>query len=92
MNAPDHVVVRNNTNPVTGTGTERVLSMVDHADLNDPNYYPVSTTGVFTGLTNDNGTNGGGAHTFYLLGRKAAVADPNVSAQASLSVTCVHTP
>ena len=86
------VVVRNNTNPVTGTGTERILSMVDQADVNDPNYYPVSTTGVFTGLTNDNGAGGGGAHTFYLLGRKVAAADPNVNTQASLSVICSHTP
>ncbi len=49
------VLARNNPNPLTGTGTERILSMVDHADVNDPNYYPVSTTGVYTGLTNDNG-------------------------------------
>ena len=86
------VLARNNPNPLTGTGTERILSMVDHAGVNDPNYYPVSTTGVYTGLTNDNGLNGGGAHTFYLLGRKVADEDPSVTAQASISVVCVHTP
>ena len=84
-------MTRANINPLTGTGTERILSMVDHADVNDPNYYPVSTTGVYTGLTNDNGASGGGAHTFYLLGRKVGDA-PDVTAQASFTVSCVHTP
>jgi hypothetical protein len=86
------VVIRNNTNPVTGLSTERTLSMVDHAGVNDPNYYPVSTTGASGGLTSDNGAGGTGAHTFYLLGRKVAPEDPNVTvADASLSVICVDT-
>lgn len=87
------VVIRNNTNPVTGLGTERILSMVDHAGLNDPNSYPVSTTGVYGGVTSINGTGSPNAHTFYLLGRKVASEHPNVTVvDASLSVLCVDTP
>jgi hypothetical protein len=86
-------IVRNNTNPVTGGATERTLAMVDHAGSNDPNYYPISVTAGSGGLTSDNGAGGGGAHTFYLLGRKAAPEDPNVTVgDSSLSAMCVHTP
>jgi hypothetical protein len=84
------VVIRNNTNPVTGLGTERTLAVVDHPDLNDPNYYAISTTGVSGGLTNNNGVSGTGEHTFYFLGRKVSASDPNVTVtDASLSVMCV---
>ena len=84
------VVIRNNTNPVTGLGTERTLAMVNHADLNDPNYHAISTTGVSGGLTNNNGVNGSGEHTFYFLGRKVSASDPNVTVtDASLAVMCV---
>jgi hypothetical protein len=83
-------VSRNNTNPLTGLATERTLSTVDQPGVDNPNYYPVSTTGAFLGLTGDNGLNGGGQHTFYLLGRKALVTDPNVIVgDSSLSVVCV---
>jgi hypothetical protein len=54
---------------------------------------PVSTTRAFTGLTNDNGASGTGAHTFYFLGRKVEGADANADVlDASLSVVCVDTP
>ena len=82
------------TNPVTNAGSERLLELVDNAGVvNDPDYAPVATTQHFTGLTNDNGTNGTGSHTFYFLGRKVEAADSNTSAvDASLSVVCLDTP
>jgi len=87
------VLTRNNTNPFTNTGSERLVDVVDNDGLNDPDYASVATTQHFTGLTNDNGANGTGAHTFYFLGRKVAAADVDTPVEdASLSVICLDTP
>jgi hypothetical protein len=87
------VLSRNNTNPVTNGGSERILELVNNDSVNDPDSEPVSTTLRFTSLTNDNGLNGSGAHTFYLLGRKVEAEDANADVlDASLSVMCVDTP
>ena len=87
------VLTRNNSNPVTNTGSERILELINNSGVNDPNSKPVATTQHFTGLTNTNGTNGTGSHTFYFLGRKVEAADATAPVlDASLSVICVHTP
>jgi hypothetical protein len=87
------VLTRNNTNPVTNAGSERLLELVDNEGVNDPDYAAVATTQHFTGLTNDTGPNGTGSHTFYFLGRKVAAADTDTSVvDASLSVMCLDTP
>jgi hypothetical protein len=58
----------------------------------NPNYYPVSTTRAYEGLTSSDGVNGTAEHTFYLLGRKVASTDPDVTVtDASTSVVCVQT-
>ena len=83
----------NNANPITNTGSERTLELVDNAGIEDPDSKPVSTTQHYNGLTKTNGYNGGGSHTFYFLGRKEAVGTLNADVlDASLSVSCVHTP
>ena len=64
------VLTRNNTNPVIDSGSERTLELVDNDDVNDANSKPVSTTQTFTGLTNNNGVETTGTHTFYFLGRR----------------------
>ena len=87
------VLSRVDTNPPTDGGSERIVELVDNEGADDPDSKSVATTRSFTGLTNDNGANGTGAHTFYLLGRKVEAADTNTSAlDASLSVMCVDTP
>jgi hypothetical protein len=84
------VLSLNNYNPTIDSGTERTLATVDHAGVNDPSYYPISTTLASTGLTKDNGLNGGGQHTFYFLGRKVLASDPPVTAvDYSISLICV---
>jgi hypothetical protein len=66
---------------------------VNNATVNDPNSEPVATTLHFTNLTNDNGLNGTGAHTFYFLGRKIEAGDADASVEdASLSVMCLDIP
>jgi hypothetical protein len=91
------VLTRNNTNPTTNGGSERLLELVDN-DLpgdgpNDPDSKPVSTTLTFPGLRNNNGANGTGSHTFYFLGRKVQAGDANADVlDASLSVMCIDTP
>ena len=87
------VLSRNNTNPTTNGGSERLLELVDNDGADHPDFKPVSTTVTSTGLTNDNGANGTGAHTFYFLGRKVEAGDANADVlDASLSVMCVDTP
>jgi hypothetical protein len=84
------VLTRNNTDPATDSGSERTLELVDNDGVNDPNSKPVSTTQNFTGLTNNNGVDGTGTHTFYFLGRKVQAVDANADVlDASLSVICV---
>ncbi len=87
------VLSRNNANPLTNTGSERMLELVDNTTVNDPDSKPVSTTQHFTGLTKTNGANGGGSHTFYFLGRKVTAGTATADVlDASLSVSCIHTP
>jgi hypothetical protein len=87
------VLSRNNTNPTTNGGSERLLELVDNSGNDDPDSKPVSTTLHFTGLTNDNGASGAGAHTFYFLGRKVQAGDADAAVlDASLSVMCIDTP
>jgi hypothetical protein len=87
------VLSRNNTNPTTNGGSERIVELVNNASVNDPNSKPVATTQHFTGVTNDNGLNGTGTHTFYFLGRKVEAGDSDSTVEdASLSVICVDTP
>jgi hypothetical protein len=87
------VLARNDSNPLTNTGSERLLELVDNNDVNDPDSKPVSTTQHFTGLTRTNGVNGTGTHNFYFLGRKVEAGDSNADVlDASLSVICVNTP
>lgn len=87
-------ITRNDSNPVTNGGAERVLELVDNAgSVNDPDSKPVATTSRFTGLTRTNGLSGGGTHTFRLLGRKLTAGTATTTvADASLTVLCVHTP
>jgi hypothetical protein len=80
------VVTRNNTNPATNSSSERIVEVVDNDGVDDPDSKSVSTMMAFTGLTNDNGASGSGAHTFYFLGRKVNPAD------SDFSVICVDTP
>jgi hypothetical protein len=81
---------RNDSNPLTNTGSERRLELVDNSGVNDPNFKPVATNQHFTGLTRTNGTNGTGSHTFYFLGRKIDAADTNATVEtAGISVACV---
>jgi hypothetical protein len=87
------VLARNNSNPVTNTGSERFLELVNNNGVDDQDYMHVATTQHFTGLTNDNGTNGGGSHTFYFLGRKIDNLDDDTTVvDASLSVICIDIP
>lgn len=87
------VLSRNNSNPVTNTGSERMLELVDNSTVNDPDVKPVSTTDFYTNVRNNNGVNGTGSHTFYFLGRKVEAGDTNADVlDASLSVSCIHTP
>lgn len=87
------VLARNNSNPVTNTGSERMLEVVDNSGVDDPDSKPVSTTDYYTNIRHNNGTNGSGSHTFYFLGRKVDAADANADVlDASLSVSCIHTP
>ncbi|TPW16957.1 MAG: hypothetical protein FD130_843 [Halothiobacillaceae bacterium] len=66
------VLSRNNANPLTNTGSERMLELVDNKT---------------------NGANGGGSHTFYFLGRKVTAGTATADVlDASLSVSCIHTP
>lgn len=87
------VLTRNDSNPPTGTGSERIVGLVDNNGINDPDSQTVSTTRHFTSLTRTNGVTSTGRHTFYFLGRKvdAGHADTTVLG-ASLSVMCVDTP
>lgn len=86
------VLTRNNTNPATDSGSERMLELVNNSGVNDPNSKPVSTTQHFTGLRNNNGVDGIGRHTFYFLGRKVEPLDRTSDVlDASLSVICVDT-
>ena len=86
-------VTRNDSNPVTNGGAERLLELVDNNGVNDPDSKPVATTSRFTGLTRTNGLSGGGTHTFRLLGRKVTAGTATTTvADASLTVLCVHTP
>lgn len=87
------VITHNDDSPDTDTGSERILELADNSGVDDPDSKPVSTTRHFTGLTNDNGINGGGGHTFYFLGRKAEAVDADADVlDASLTVICVDTP
>ena len=87
------VLTRNNTNPATDTGSERMVELVNNRGINDPNSKPVSTTLHFTGLRNNNGVDGTGKHTFYFLGRKVEPLDRTSDVlDASLSVICVDIP
>ena len=80
---------RNDANPVTDTGSERRLELVDNNGVDDPDSKPVATNQHYTGLTRTNGTNGTGNHTFYFLGRKYEAADTNVTVtDAGISVIC----
>lgn len=86
-------ITRNDSNPVTNGGAERMLELVDNSGADDPDSKPVATTSRFTGLTRTNGLSGGGTHTFRLLGRKATAATATTTVlDASLTVLCVHTP
>ncbi|MQA28966.1 MAG: hypothetical protein GEU82_03875 [Luteitalea sp.] len=58
------VLARNDANPVTNGGSERILELVNNAGVNDANSEPVSTTLRFTNIRNNNGLNGSGTHTF----------------------------
>lgn len=87
------VLARNNSNPVANTGSERMLEVVNNSGVDDPDSKPVSTTDYYTNIRNNNGTNGSGTHTFYFLGRKVQAADSNADVlDASLSISCIHTP
>ena len=87
------VLTRNDANPFLNTGSERLLELVDNANINDPDSKPVSTTQHFTNLTRANGVNGTGQHVFRFLGRKANAGTLTGDVlDASLSVICVHTP
>jgi len=85
-------ITRNDTNPVTNGSAERILEMVDNSGVDDPDSKPVSTVQHFTGLTNTNGLNGTGSHTFRFLGRKVEAGDTNTTVlDASFSIICIHT-
>jgi hypothetical protein len=79
---------RNNTNPATNGGAERLVESVDNTGVDDPDQKPVATTRHFTGLTNSNGTNGTGVHNFYFLGRIQQGSATDVL-DRSVNVICV---
>ena len=72
--------------PPAGTGSERMLELVDNPGaFDDPDSKPVGTTQVFR-------INAQGTHTFYFVGRKIQEGDSNAKVlDASFSVICIHT-
>jgi hypothetical protein len=76
-------VLSANNNPVTNTGSERTLSLINNAaPVNDPDSKPVSTTQwfVFSGTL---------PRTIYFLGRKFNASDADADVlDASLTVVC----
>ncbi len=83
----------NDSSPVTDTGSERMLELVDNPGaFDDPDSKPVATTQTFRTLGRSNGIGGTGTHTFYFLGRKVQEGDSDTKVlDVSLTVICIHT-
>jgi hypothetical protein len=86
------VLSRNNNNPSTNGGSERSLELATQSSPHlDPESKPVSTTIHSVNLTNSNGVNGGGTHTFYFLGRYDQ-GSPSWVLDGNVALVCVETP
>jgi hypothetical protein len=76
-------VLSADANPITNTGSERTLSLINNAaPVNDPDSKPVSTTQwwVFSNVA---------SRTIYFLGRKFDASDADADIlDASLTVVC----